>query len=60
MKIYALEWKQTGKISTVEAYTSRKTAQRNADRNNAELNQNFLQKVLGRYWKVVIINVKEG
>jgi hypothetical protein len=60
MKIYALEWKQTGKISTVEAYTSKEMAQKNADRNNAELNQNRLQKILGRYWRVIIINVKEA
>ena len=60
MKIYALKWKQTGRISTVEAYTNREQAQRNADTNNANLNQNLLQKALGRYWVVATINVKEG
>jgi hypothetical protein len=60
VKIYALEWRQTGKVSTVEAYTDKKLAQTNADHNNAKLNQNFLQKALGRYWRVVTINVREG
>jgi len=59
MKIYALRWKQTGRISCVEAYTNKRQAQRNADTNNTALNQNFFQKLLGRYWEVATINVKE-
>ncbi len=60
MKIYALRWKQSGVISTVEAYLDEGQAQANADSNNKELNQNFFQKVLGRYWEVATINVREG
>ena len=60
MIIYALRWKQTGKISRVEAYTDKGRAQWNADTNNANLNQNLIQKCLGRYWEVVEINVREG
>ena len=59
MKIYALKWKQTGKISAREAYLTREQAQRNADHNNKQLNPNHLQRLLGRYWEVAVINVKE-
>jgi len=59
MKIYALRWKQSGQISTIEAYTDKSQAQRNAAMNNSKLNQNVIQKCLGRYWEVVTINVRE-
>jgi len=58
--IYALKWKQTGRISTVEAYLTREQAQENADMNNKDIKVSRLQRILGRYWKVVTINVKEG
>ena len=60
MVIYALKWKQTGRISTVEAYLTREQAQENADMNNKDIKVSRLQRILGRYWKVVTINVKEG
>ncbi len=60
MKIYALRWKQTGLVSCVEAYIDKRLAQKNADTNNASLNQGFFQRLLGRYWEVVEINVRKG
>ena len=60
MYIYALKWKQSGKISPVEAYTDKAHAQRSADYNNKKLRQNYFQKLLGRYWVVQEIYVKEG
>jgi len=60
LKIYALKWKQTGKISPVEAYLTRKQAQKNADTNNKDLNPSHFQKLLGRYWVVQDIYVKEA
>ena len=59
MKIYALKWVQSGRISSVEAYLDREQAQRNADRNNLKLGKSLLQKLLGRYWIVVSIYVRE-
>ena len=59
MYIYALKWKATDKISPVEAYLTEEQAQTNADYNNKKLNPNPFQKVVGRYWVVEPIYVRE-